>query len=266
MIRCSLSLVALFALTSTAMATEQSLRPGGIAIIEIGHIDAAAPEVSMDGKPLLVMRSGEQWVAVAGIPLDTEPGNLLISINSEETVIDVAEHAYREQHLTVENKSFVDQNQEQLDRIWSERKVIDAVLTSFTEAPVGSLSLAAPVPGNQSSSFGYRRFFNDQPRSPHKGMDISAGNGEPIAASRTGIIAATGNYFFNGNTVLIDHGQGFVTMYCHMSDITVEEGQQVETGDKIGAVGSTGRVTGPHLHFGTYLNGTAVDPAIFLTP
>ena len=264
MIKYSLSFLALFALISAALAAEQSLRPGGIAIIEIGNIDAAAPEVIMDGKPLLVMRRGEQWVAVAGIPLDTKPGKLIISTNGEETIIDVAAHAYREQRLIVENKSFVNQNEEQLDRIWGERKIIDAVLTSFTEAPVGGLSLAAPVPGNQSSSFGYRRFFNDQPRSPHKGMDISAGNGEPIAASRTGIIAATGNYFFNGNTVLIDHGQGFVTMYCHMSDIAVEEGQQVETGDTIGAVGSTGRVTGPHLHFGTYLNGTAVDPAIFL--
>ena len=264
MIGHSLSLVALLALTATALATEQSLRPGGIAIIEIASVDAKVPTASMDGKPLLVMQRGEKWVAVAGIPLDTEPGEMFISINGEEAVIDVAEHAYREQRLTVENKSFVEQNQEQLDRIWSERKVIDAVLTSFTESPVSGLSLAAPVPGTQSSSFGYRRFFNDQPRSPHKGMDISAGNGEAIAAPSTGVIAATGNYFFNGNTVLIDHGQGFVTMYCHMSEIVVEEGQQVETGDVIGAVGATGRVTGPHLHFGTYLNGTAVDPAIFL--
>ncbi len=264
MIRYGLSFVALLALTANSLATEQSLRPGGIAIVEIGSTDVAAPEASMNDKPLLVMQRGEKWVAVAGIPLDTEPGKLFISISGEEAVIDIAEHAYREQRLVVENKSFVDQNQQQLDRIWSERKIIDAVLTSFTESPVGSLSLAAPVPGNQSSSFGYRRFFNDQPRSPHKGMDISAGNGDAIAASRSGVIAATGNYFFNGNTVLIDHGQGFVTMYCHMSEITVEEAQQVETGDIIGAVGATGRVTGPHLHFGTYLNGTAVDPAIFL--
>jgi len=95
-------------------------------------------------------------------------------------------------------------------------------------------------------------------------MDISAGSGAPIVAPRAGTIAATGDYFFNGNTVLVDHGQGFITMYCHMSEIAVEEGQQVATGDILGAVGATGRVTGPHLHFGTYLNGTAVDPAIFL--
>ena len=96
MIKSSLSFLALFALTFAALATEQSLRPGGIAIIEIGNIDVAAPEVSMNGKPLLVMRRGEQWVAVAGIPLDAEPGKMLISTNGEETIIDVAEHAYRE--------------------------------------------------------------------------------------------------------------------------------------------------------------------------
>lgn len=248
----------------TALATEQSLRPGGIAIVTVGDGSDEAPGVTMGGKPLLMMRRDGQWLAVAGIPLDTEIGKLTIRVDGKESPIVVADHAYREQRITVENKSFVEQNQEQLDRIWSERKIIDAVLTSFTDMPVDGLSLAAPVPGKQSSSFGYRRFFNDQPRSPHKGMDISAGSGESISAPREGLVAATGNYFFNGNTVLIDHGQGFVTMYCHLSEIAVSHGEPVMTGDVIGAVGATGRVTGPHLHFGTYLNGTAVDPAIFL--
>ena len=249
----------------TAFATEQSLRPGGVAILAVCDEESAAPSVTMDGKPLLVMRRDGQWLAVVGIPLDANIGELAILVNGKETHITVAEHAYREQRITVENQSFVEQNQEQLDRIWSERTIIDAVLTSFTELPVEGISLAAPVPGARSSSFGYRRFFNDQPRSPHKGMDISAGSGQPISAPREGLIAATGDYFFNGNTVLIDHGQGFVTMYCHLSEIAVKKGQSVVTGDVIGAVGATGRVTGPHLHFGTYLNGTAVDPAIFLT-
>jgi murein DD-endopeptidase MepM/ murein hydrolase activator NlpD len=254
----------LLCLTVPLLATEQSLRPGGIAIVEVGSIDTEAPEVSLDDKPLLVLQRGDLWVAVAGIALDTTPGTIRISANGVESAIDISAHDYREQRITVENKSFVDQTEEQLDRIWSEKKIIDAVLTSFTKTPVDGLSLEAPVPGKRSDSFGYRRFFNDQPRSPHKGMDMSASSGQAIVAPRSGTVAATGNYFFNGNTVLVDHGQGFITMYCHLSEIGVEEGQRVVTGDRLGAVGATGRVTGPHLHFGTYLNGTAVDPAIFL--
>jgi hypothetical protein len=256
--------LALLGLCLSAFATEESLRPGGIAIVEVGRIDNDAPTVTLDNKPLLVMQRDGHWVAVAGIALDTEPGTVNIVVNGVETDISISSHDYREQRITVENQSFVDQTPEQLDRIFGERKIIDAVLTSFTRTPVDGLSLRAPVPGGRSDSFGYRRFFNDQPRSPHKGMDMSAGSGQAIIAPRAGTIAATGNYFFNGKTVLVDHGQGFITMYCHLSEIDVEEGQTIVTGDHLGAVGATGRVTGPHLHFGTYLNGTAVDPAVFL--
>jgi murein DD-endopeptidase MepM/ murein hydrolase activator NlpD len=254
----------LLSLAAPLLATEQSLRPGGVAIVEVGSVDTDAPEVTLGDQALLVMQRGDLWVAVAGIALDTAPGTIRISVNGVDSDVDISGHDYREQRITVENQSFVEQSPEQLERIFSERKIIDAVLTSFTERPVDGLSLKAPVPGKQSDSFGYRRFFNDQPRSPHKGMDNSPGRGQANVAPRAGTVAATGNYFFNGNTVLLDHGQGFITMYCHLSDIGVEEGQPVATGDVLGAVGATGRVTGPHLHFGTYLNGTAVDPAIFL--
>ena len=257
-------LVVLLSLTVPLLATEQSLRPGGIAIVEVGSVDSSAPEVTLGDQALLVMQRGDQWVAVAGIALDTAPGSLRITVNGVDSDVDISGHDYREQRITVENQSFVEQSPEQLERIFSERKIIDAVLMSFTVRPVDGLSLKAPIPGKQSDSFGYRRFFNDQPRSPHKGMDISGASGQAIVAPRVGTVAATGDYFFNGNTVLIDHGQGFITMYCHLSEIGVEVGQQVMTGDVLGAVGATGRVTGPHLHFGTYLNGTAVDPAIFL--
>ena len=247
-----------------AAAPQNSTRPGGVAIVDLGSVEQAAPVATFDDKPVLVMRDGDRWKAVVGIPLDTEPGSLMVNVGEDRVTVPIIEHAYAEQRLTVKNQSHVTPDQAQLDRIGSERKIIDAALNNFRQVPVETISLAAPVDGPRGSSFGKRRFFNDQPRAPHKGMDIAAAEGVPITAPLKGIVTATGHYFFNGNTVIIDHGQGYVTMYCHLSEIGVEEGQEVLTGEKIGAIGATGRVTGPHLHFGTYLNGTAVDPAIFL--
>ncbi len=264
MIKKNLSILILLCMASSAAATEASLRPGGIAIFEVAPTSEPAPTVTRNGQRLLVMPRSGQWVAVAGISLDTEPGSFRIEMDGKELEVSVSEHAYREQRLTVKNKSYVTPDPAQLERIAAERKIIDSALKTFRAVPVEGVSLAAPLEGTRSSSFGLRRFFNEQPRSPHKGMDIAAASGVPIVAPRAGLVTATGNFFFNGNTVIIDHGQGFVTMYCHLSEIGVGEGQSVATGETIGAVGATGRVTGPHLHFGTYLNGTAIDPAVFL--
>lgn len=256
-----------FALATMAAlaAPEHAPRPGGVAIVDVGNADAPAPSVTFGNKPVLVMNSGDRWQAVIGVPLDTLPGLLGFRVGDADRTVEIVAHAYAEQRLTVK-KSYVSPDQAQLDRIGRERKIIDAALNNFRAVPADSIALATPVEGRRSSSFGLRRFFNEQPRSPHKGMDIAAGTGTAIAAPRAGLVTATGDYFFNGNTVILDHGQGYVTMYCHLSDIAVTEGQQVLAGETLGAVGATGRVTGPHLHFGTYLNGTAVDPAILLEP
>lgn len=256
--------LAIFACTASA-APLHSPWPGGIAVIDVGATDQPPPPVLIDNRPVLVMSENDRWHAVVGIPLDTTPGGLKIRVGDSDLEVDVVSHTYREQRLTVKNQSYVTPDPAQLERIGRERKIIDAALGNFRISTTNSVALAPPVAGPRSSSFGLRRFFNEQPRSPHKGMDIAADLGESILAPRGGVISASGDYFFNGNTVIVDHGQGFVTMYCHLSKIAVEEGQVVVTGDVIGAVGATGRVTGPHLHFGTYLNGTAVDPAILLT-
>lgn len=255
--------LAMYAVSASA-APAHSPWPGGVAVIDVGEADQPPPAVLLQNKPVLVMSESDRWQAVVGIPLDTTPGGLTIRVGDSDVAVDIVSHTYREQRLTVKNQSYVTPDQAQLERIGHERKIIDAALQHFRIATTDSIALAAPVAGPRSSSFGLRRFFNEQPRSPHKGMDIAAGLGKSILAPRDGIVSATGDYFFNGNTIIIDHGQGFVTMYCHLSEIVVEEGQRVTTGEVVGAVGATGRVTGPHLHFGTYLNGTAVDPAIFL--
>ncbi len=261
---CTVLLLQLAVIETSHAAAEHSPWPGGIAIVDIGS-GAEPPIVTLRDRPVMVMARDERWHAIVGIPLDASGETLTLRVADEDVVIELVSRAYREQRLTVKNQSYVTPGQTQLERIGTERKIIDAALNQFRRVASDGVELAAPVEGPRSSSFGLRRFFNDQPRAPHKGMDIAAATGEAIVAPRRGIVAATGDFFFNGNTVIVDHGQGFVTMYCHLSAIDVQTGQAVLGGEKIGAVGATGRVTGPHLHFGTYLNGTAVDPAILLS-
>ena len=194
--------------TSVFASPQHSPRPGGIAIIDVGPAAEPAPAASFGGKPALVMRDGAYWKAVVGVPLDSEPGDLAVLVNGNPVSVTLVPHAYSEQRLTIKNQSHVTPGQAQLDRIRGERKIIDAALNNFRDVPVYDIALAAPVSGRRSSSFGLRRFFNDQPRSPHKGMDIAAGSGTPIKTPLAGVVTATGDFFFNGNTVIVDHGQG----------------------------------------------------------
>jgi len=263
--------VSLFWLTSAANAIpEHAPRPGGTAVVAIGANSDSRPIVMFDDQRVLVLRREDEWVAVIGIPLNQSIGTAkaivrIVDQESSTITFEVKHHAYREQRLTVA-KAYVDLTEEQLQRAGRERKIIDGALINWRDVDLTDLSLIEPVAGRRSSSFGLRRFFNEQPRAPHKGMDVAANLGTAVIAPGDGTVTATGHYFFNGNTVIIDHGQGFVTMYCHLDEIGVEEGQQLIAGMPIGKVGATGRVTGPHLHFGTYLNGTAVDPALLLVP
>jgi murein DD-endopeptidase MepM/ murein hydrolase activator NlpD len=244
--------------------SDETVWPGGIAFIDLGVAEDAAPEVEYDGKRVLVMRRDGHWWAAIGVPLSTSTGKASISLaDGTPYTFEVQAHAYREQRLNV-SQNYVSLSEEDLERVGRERKIIDTTLNNWRDKPLDDVDLIAPAEGPRSSSFGLRRFFNDEPRSPHSGMDIAAPNGAPVVAPRDGVVTTTGDFYFNGNTIFVDHGQGYVTMYCHLSVIGVEEGQTVVAGELIGAIGETGRVTGPHLHFGTYLNGAAVDPALLL--
>lgn len=241
--------------------------PGGIAVIEIQS--ELRPTVHANNSNALVLRDGDGWLGVIGIPLnheDTRPFTMTIERQNgslEEIAVEVEPANYRVQRLNVDRK-YVEPDKESIERIVAERKLIDKALTNWRAADLSGVDLRVPVAGRRSSSFGSRRIFNDQPRSPHKGMDIAANSGTPILAPRDGTVTATGDYYFNGNTVILDHGQGFISLYCHLSAIDVEPGQKIVMGASLGKVGATGRVTGAHLHFATYLNGTAIDPALLL--
>ena len=267
MIRSLTTVLFLLFATAVLAVPEHSPWPGGVAVVRIPGEER--PVVTVDDRQVLVLKAGDEWIAVVGIPLEQKvPGLLTANVSlrnkpTRQVEFEIAPNAYEEQHLTV-NRKYVDPSPEELERIFAERKIINAALNNWRETSTADVTLEAPIDGRRSSSFGLRRFFNDQPRSPHKGMDIAAISGTPISAPMNGMVTATGEYFFNGNTVIIDHGQGFVSLYCHLSEIDVDKGELVSTGTAIGKVGATGRVTGAHLHFATYLNGTAVDPALLL--
>jgi murein DD-endopeptidase MepM/ murein hydrolase activator NlpD len=248
--------------------------PGGVAELRIPADDAAgnnpaAPRASYEGKPVMVRRSGDHWIAVVGIALSAEPGQATLSIQAapgapaRELTFNIATKQYTEQRLTVA-PSKVDLSPDDTARAERETTHVHAELATFDASMPSSLRLLPPVTGTRTSSFGRRRVFNNEPRAPHSGMDIAAASGTPIHAAAEGTVIDTGDYFFSGNTVIIDHGAGLITFYCHMSAIGVTVGESVQRGQVIGKVGATGRVTGPHLHFGVALNAQFVDPALFL--
>ncbi len=246
--------------------------PGGVAIVELGAA-ALRPSATFDGRRVMVLSKPERpgfWTAVVGIGLAADPKRRhTLSVfagdgPAREIALALEPKRYAEQRLTVPRRH-VDLSPQDLMRYERERIHLADVSSRFTAShEPATLLLASPAEGTRSSSFGLRRIFNGEKRNPHSGMDIAAPAGTPVVAAAAGAVADTGDYFFNGNTVIVDHGQGFLTLYCHLSEIETTVGAIVDAGVQIGRVGATGRVTGAHLHFSVYLNATPVDPALFL--
>jgi murein DD-endopeptidase MepM/ murein hydrolase activator NlpD len=242
--------------------------PGGVVTFKLPG--GQKPAVMYGDRPVLVARQADGWIAVLGLGLSTEPGEYHVDVQqpggaTRQIAFKVVDKKYSVQELKVA-PSQVNLSPEDEARVNSEQQKVRTALQGFTPDAPATLRLPAPVPGRRSSSFGLRRVFNGESRNPHSGMDIAAPTGTPIKVPLPGRVVDVGTYFFNGNNVVIDHGQGLMTMYCHLSKIRVELGQELKAGDVLGDVGATGRVTGPHLHWGVILNGASVDPALFLPP
>lgn len=242
--------------------------PGGVVTFKLPG--EPRPDVKYGDRPVLVVRQADGWTAVLGLGLSTEPGEYHVDVQQagsapRQITFRVVDKKYSVQELKVAPNQ-VNLSPEDEARVKSEQEKVRTALQGFTPDAPATLRLPAPVPGRRSSSFGLRRVFNGESRNPHSGMDIAAATGTPVKVPLPGRVVDVGTYFFNGNNVIIDHGQGLMTMYCHLSKIRVTVGQELNTGEVLGDVGATGRVTGPHLHWGVILNGASVDPALFLPP
>ena len=245
--------------------------PGGVVRLSLGPA-AQPPAAFADAAqqiPLLVLGDMIEWTAVVGIPLSAPLGAAHITARAtadspaRQVAYTVLDKRYREQRLSVAPRT-VDLSPDNQARYERERDHQAVVMATFSTPLPERLAMQVPTPGRRSSSFGLRRVFNGQARNPHSGMDIAAATGTPVNAPLPGKVIDTGDYFFNGQTVWLDHGGGLLSMVCHLSAINAQVGDVVQTGQRIGAVGATGRATGPHLHWGAMLNRSMVDPALFL--
>lgn len=248
-------------------APEQALVPGGIAIMGLKNYEPET-RITFDDRKTTIFKQDDAWYALAGIPLKAKPGTYQFKIQQRDgsslvSKVEIRGKKYQEQHLTIKNKRKVNPNEQDMQRITSERVLKRAAKNHWSDS-YPDVDFIWPVNGEISSIYGLRRFFNEQERNPHNGLDIAAPEGTDIRAPADGTVIEAGDFFFSGNMVYIDHGQGLISLYAHLSRIDVKPGDVLRRGEILGAVGQTGRVTGAHLHFAVMSNGVLFDPMYLL--
>lgn len=244
--------------------------PGGVAVLALDD-RGIVPSARFNGDPVMVVPNSESggYLAIVGIGQKSKPGQHRLDVSyagvAEQVSFQVQDKKYKEQHIKLSSNRHVNPSQADLDRYSREAAEQREAYKNFRPDVPSNVILDRPVEGGRySSPFGLRRFFNGEERNPHAGLDIAVPQGTPIKSSADGVVTIVGDYFFNGKTVFVDHGQGLISMYCHLSEIDVVKGQFVKRGEVVGKVGNTGRSTGPHLHWTVSLNNQRVDPAIFI--
>jgi murein DD-endopeptidase MepM/ murein hydrolase activator NlpD len=237
--------------------------PGGVVIVPL-HGGQQPPKVTYHTEPVLVRRGATGWLAVVGIPLSAKAGRDTLEVDGHAVAFTIKPKRYAEQRVRLENGRQVNPNAEDETRIAKEQALMVPAWKAWPEGLVPTLTFRQPTPGGLTSSFGLRRIFNGEARAPHSGLDIKAPAGQAVRAPAAGVVVLTGDFFFSGNAVFLAHGQGVVSLFAHLSKVSVKQGQIVEAGDLLGEVGKTGRATGPHLHWSLSLNNARVDPRIFL--
>jgi murein DD-endopeptidase MepM/ murein hydrolase activator NlpD len=225
--------------------------------------------VRWSGHEVPFFESGDRWVAVVGVDLDSKPGDHAVNVTfayedgrtrmvREPVLVNALD--YPTTKLEVEER-YVELSPEDQARADREAAETSAIYDTFTPERYWTEPFLVPVTGAKDGrNFGHRRVFNDQPRAPHSGADLRARTGTPILAANRGRVVLAKELFFSGNAVYVDHGYGLYTTYLHLSRIDVKVGDMVERGQQLGLAGATGRVTGPHLHWGVRLLDARVDP------
>jgi len=233
-------------------------------------------EGSFRSKPILFFPNPEQagaLHAILGVDASREPGNYEVKITIESAshpkgavqIVEMVVHPgnFKEERLTLPD-SMVNLSKESLERVRKDQRSISSLWPKATGERLWEGAFLIPVEGKPGSPFGLRRWINNEPRNFHTGMDFKAPEKTPVLASNKGRVALVGDFFFSGNSVFLDHGQGLYTMYFHLSGIKVKTDEIVQKGEVIGWVGMTGRATGPHLHWGVRLGGERVDPVALI--
>jgi len=241
--------------------------PGEFFLIKAkGLGPAGRVTVDFEGKTYDLWKNGDsdEWDGLASVDRDSKLGVKKLKLMTGETQtlvlnLPLKERVFPEQHISVSEK-MVTLSPEDQKRANREAVQIRKSLKTFTPAKLWADKFSMPVKGRISGEFGVRRIYNGKPKSYHSGLDIAVPAGVPVHAAAAGTVSLVGDFFYTGNTVFVDHGFGLFTAYFHMSAISVAQGEKIKSGEQIGLVGATGRSTGPHLHWGTYLLGQKADP------
>ncbi len=229
------------------------------------ELDARFRSLSLPARP-----EEGQFTVLLAVDLETPPGSYPLQMDARgksgrryrhRMDLAVVDGRFPVQRLTLP-KGMVDLDAKTLDRVRREKQVMAGIWKKWREGPYAWEAFVPPLAGvaDVNSQFGLRRILNGQPRRPHSGVDYGAARGTPVRASNGGVVAYTGEMFFNGNSVILHHGGGLFTVYLHLQGYRVRSGQEVPKGEILGWVGATGRATGPHLHWGANLRGVRFDP------
>lgn len=265
MLKKILAISILFASPLQAKVIESPV-PGGIKKVTIDS--PSKPIVTYQGKRVAIIKQDDKYVAIVGIPLSSANAKHTLEQqqpSQQRYFFKTKPKKYQIQRITIKNKRKVTPLKEDQARIASEAEDFDKTLAFWQDnADAFSQNFIAPIRGYITSTYGLKRIYNGIPKAPHTALDIAAPLGTPIKASADGQIINIHHRFYAGNTVIIDHGQGLMTMYAHLNEFKVKNGDKVKQGDIIGTVGKTGRVTGPHLHWAVFLNQTSIDPLLLI--